>query len=183
MNYSLTSDFIERELGAVVHGTTVQLSNSVSMVFERNENNQAVVYLVRDGKRRPIVVVGDDETDMKLSINGYTYTAEALSDRDKHFHNLLKETASVASGNMKVIAPMPGLLKTVNVKLGQHIKKGERLFILEAMKMENDIKSPMDGVVGNLNATPGTAVEKNFLLCMIETITESTPSEAASSGK
>lgn len=174
MNYSLTSAFIERELGAVVHGTTVQLSNNVSMVFERDENNEAVVYLVRDGKRRPIVVIGDDDTDVQLSVNGYTYSAEALSDRDKHFHNLLKETATTKSGNMKVVAPMPGLLKTVNVKAGQHVKKGERLFILEAMKMENDIKSPMDGVVGTLSAAPGTAVEKNFLLCMIEAPTEST---------
>jgi len=47
---------------------------------------------------------------------------------------------------------------------------------LEAMKMENDIKSPMDGVVGTLSAAPGTAVEKNFLLCMIEAPTESTSS-------
>ncbi len=177
MNYSLTSAFIEREVGAVVHGTTVQLSNNISMVFERDENNEAVVYLVRDGKRRPIVVIGDEDTGVQLSVNGYTYSAEALSDRDKHFHNLLKETATTKSGNMKVVAPMPGLLKTVNVKAGQHVKKGERLFILEAMKMENDIKSPMDGVVGTLNAAPGTAVEKNFLLCMIEAATEPASSD------
>ena len=152
MNYSLTSAFIEREVGAVVHGTTVQLSNNISMVFERDENNEAVVYLVRDGKRRPIVVIGDEDTGVQLSVNGYTYSAEALSDRDKHFHNLLKETATTKSGNMKVVAPMPGLLKTVNVKAGQHVKKGERLFILEAMKMENDIieRSSME-LVGEYN--------------------------------
>jgi biotin carboxyl carrier protein len=69
---------------------------------------------------------------------------------------------------MKVVAPMPGLLKSLNVKQGQRVKKGERLFILEAMKMENEIKSPMEGIVGVVQATAGTAVEKNFLLCMIE---------------
>jgi biotin carboxyl carrier protein len=138
------------------------------MTFERDENNQAMFYLVHNGVRRPIVVVRDEETDVKLSVNGYTYNVEALSERDKHFQYLLKETATTASSSMKVVAPMPGLLKSVNVKTGQHVKKGERLFILEAMKMENDIKSPMEGIVGNLNATPGTAVEKNFLRCMIE---------------
>lgn len=176
MDYSLTSAFIDRELGATVHGTTVQLSNNVSMVFERDENDQAVVYLVRDGKRRPIVVIGDDDTDVKLSINGYTYGAEALSERDKHFQKLLKDTATATSGNMKVVAPMPGLLKSINVKAGQRVKKGERLFILEAMKMENDIKSPMDGIVGSMSAAAGTAVEKNFLLCMIEAVAADTQS-------
>ena len=138
------------------------------MVFERDENNEAVVYLVRDGKRRPIVVIGDEDTGVQLSVNGYTYSAEALSDRDKHFHNLLKETATTKSGNMKVVAPMPGLLKTVNVKAGQHVKKGERLFILEAMKMENNINADKDGKITAINVSKGESVLEGTDLVIIE---------------
>ncbi|MCU0425564.1 MAG: biotin/lipoyl-binding protein [Candidatus Kapabacteria bacterium] len=168
MKYSLTSDFLERELTGVVSGTTVHLSNDVSMTFEHDENDQAALYLTRNGVRRRVVIANDEDTTVKLSVNGYSYSVDALSERDAHFQNLLKQTATATSSSMKVVAPMPGLLKSVNVKPGQMVKKGERLFILEAMKMENDIKAPMAGVIGNLHATPGTAVEKNFLLCMID---------------
>ncbi len=170
MNFSLTSPFLERELTGAVSDSTVHLSNDASLTFERDEHNQALIYMVKDGVRKPVVVIDDADTEIKLSVNGYTYSVEALSERDKHFQQLLKATATAASGNMKVAAPMPGLLKSINVKAGQHVKKGERLFILEAMKMENDIKSPMEGIVGNLNAAPGVAVEKGLLLCMIEAL-------------
>lgn len=168
MKYSLTSEYLERELAGVVSGSTVHLSDNIAFTFERDEHDQAVLYLVQDGVCRPIIIMEDEDTTVKLSVNGYTYSVDALSDRDAHFQNLLKQTASAASGSMKVVAPMPGLLKSINIKPGQAVKKGERLFILEAMKMENDIKAPMAGIVSNLHAEPGTAVEKNFLLCMID---------------
>ena len=65
-------------------------------------------------------------------------------------------------------APMPGLLLEINVAVGQEVKKDDQLFILEAMKMENAILSPRDGVIKRVNANKGDAIEKNYLLIEFE---------------
>lgn len=61
-------------------------------------------------------------------------------------------------------APMPGGILEVFVKQGDEVKKGDRLIILEAMKMENVIKAPVNGVVATVYVTAGDTVEKNQLL-------------------
>jgi biotin carboxyl carrier protein len=175
MNYTLTSESLEHSIDATVQGNTVRLSNGEEYTFETNTHEQGVLYLVRNNaesgqERLPLVVIKDGSSAVRLSLNGYTYHIDALSERDKFFHQLLQDTKTKSSGSMKVVAPMPGLLKAINVKTGQRVKKGERLFILEAMKMENDIKAPMEGIVGVIGAEAGVAVEKSHLLCMIDAV-------------
>ena len=63
-----------------------------------------------------------------------------------------------------VKAPMPGLVLDVKVQPGDTIKKGETLLILEAMKMENAIKSPIDAVVKSIEVKSQQAVDKNAVL-------------------
>jgi glutaconyl-CoA/methylmalonyl-CoA decarboxylase subunit gamma len=62
------------------------------------------------------------------------------------------------SGATQVKAPMPGTLLSYKVAQGQAVKRGEVLLILEAMKMENEIVAPADGVVKALNASEGASV-------------------------
>ncbi|HNA32062.1 MAG TPA: biotin/lipoyl-binding protein, partial [Flavobacteriales bacterium] len=64
----------------------------------------------------------------------------------------------------EIKAPMPGLVLKVLVKEGDAVKKNEPVLILEAMKMENVIKSPGDGTVKRIHAQEKTAVEKGQLL-------------------
>ena len=59
---------------------------------------------------------------------------------------------------------MPGLVRNVNINVGDLIKKGDSLIILEAMKMENVLKSPIDGIISELGVKPGESVEKNQIL-------------------
>ncbi len=68
-------------------------------------------------------------------------------------------------GNVK--APMPGLVLRILVEEGQEVRAGEGLVVLEAMKMENELVSPIDGVVKSVNATVGEPVEKSALLVAI----------------
>ena len=75
--------------------------------------------------------------------------------------------ASVPAGGEKITAPMPGTILSVNVQNGAAVKKGDILFILEAMKMENEIMSPCDGTVLSVNTSKGSAVESGTLLCVI----------------
>lgn len=62
---------------------------------------------------------------------------------------------------------MPGTILSVNVQNGSAVKKGDVLFILEAMKMENEIMAPCDGTVASVSVTKGAAVESGSLLCVI----------------
>jgi biotin carboxyl carrier protein len=61
-------------------------------------------------------------------------------------------------------APMPGLIITLKVAVGDTVKAGDQLLILEAMKMENILKSPGDGVVKKIKVKKGDSVEKNQVL-------------------
>ncbi|HKK78307.1 MAG TPA: biotin/lipoyl-containing protein, partial [Phaeodactylibacter sp.] len=63
---------------------------------------------------------------------------------------------------------MPGMVLEVSVKAGEEVSEGTPLLILEAMKMENVIKSPGDGVIKAINVTKGEAVDKNYLLVEME---------------
>ena len=68
------------------------------------------------------------------------------------------------AGATAVKAPMPGTLIKVNVKVGDAVKKGDVLCVLEAMKMENDIMAPADGVVASVEATQGASVATDAVL-------------------
>lgn len=74
--------------------------------------------------------------------------------------------APVADGT-KITAPMPGTILDVKVSVGDTVKAGQALFVLEAMKMENDVNSPTDGKVLSVNTTKGTAVETGTVLAVI----------------
>lgn len=76
-------------------------------------------------------------------------------------------TVSAPAGGQKVSAPMPGNILSVNVQNGQAVKSGDVLFILEAMKMENEILAPCDGTVGTVSVSKGQSVETGALLCTI----------------
>ena len=68
------------------------------------------------------------------------------------------------AGATAVKAPMPGTLIKVNVKVGDSVKKGDVLCVLEAMKMENDIMAPADGVVASVEASQGASVATDAVL-------------------
>lgn len=75
--------------------------------------------------------------------------------------------APAPAGGEKVSAPMPGTILDVRVSNGQAVKKGDILFILEAMKMENEIMAPCGGTIASVSVTKGAAVESGAMLCVI----------------
>lgn len=62
-------------------------------------------------------------------------------------------------GSVKVAAPMPGTILSVKVSVGQQVKKGDTVAVLEAMKMENEIPAPQDGTVSSVDVSNGATVE------------------------
>jgi len=75
-----------------------------------------------------------------------------------------------SGGNGRIVAPMPGRVVLVKVKVGESVVAGQELAVLEAMKMELAIKSPRDGVVAELRAAAGDFVEADAVLAALEPI-------------
>ncbi len=76
------------------------------------------------------------------------------------------KTASV--GGTEVKAPMPGTILKVNVTVGQSVKKGDIVAVLEAMKMENEIFAPVDGTVAAVNVNKGASVKTDDVIVSIK---------------
>ncbi len=75
--------------------------------------------------------------------------------------------APVAGDGTKVPSPMPGTILNVNVSVGQAVKTGDVLLVLEAMKMENDIVAPCDGTVKQLLVSKGSTVNTDDVLVVM----------------
>ncbi len=78
-----------------------------------------------------------------------------------------KPVAAGATGATQVTSPMPGTILDVKVSVGQSVKKGDVICVLEAMKMENDIPAPADGVIASINVQKGASVSANDLLASL----------------
>lgn len=75
-----------------------------------------------------------------------------------------KAAVQGSAGSVPVKAPMPGTILKLNASVGQSVKKGDVLCVLEAMKMENDICAPADGTVASVNVQKGASVNTDDVL-------------------
>ena len=113
----------------------------------------------------------------KVNVNGTSYEieielmseTEASSAKAAAPAQAPVQSAPVAAGEgEKVSAPMPGTILDVKVNVGDTVKKGQVLFILEAMKMENEIMSGVDGQITSVGVTKGASVQTGDMLCTIK---------------
>jgi biotin carboxyl carrier protein len=134
------------------HADIRQLSSSVYHIIDDLKSyNAEVVSFDKEAKRA------------EIKVNGTIYNVTA-----KDQYDLLLDKLGMSNLNnakvSEVKAPMPGMVLKVFVKEGAEVKKGENLFVLEAMKMENIIKSPADVSVKTIKIKPGDKVEKGQVL-------------------
>ena len=130
------------------------------------------------------VTVGDIEDNLvQVEVNGTSYTVELERTAAPKIKPVVRQAATTpatpppaavsrpkpAAGNSAgVKSPLPGVILEIKVKEGDAVKRGQTLLILEAMKMENDIKADRDGVVKNILVSKGESILEGTDLIIVE---------------
>jgi biotin carboxyl carrier protein len=143
---------------------------------------------VDDGEERPVdwrvlhgalhaLRVGDEQTELlatiggdgevRLAIDGLEYAAEVVDEARAR----LASVAGARSGSharLELKSPMPGLIVKVVCSVGDEIRAGQPLVVLQAMKMENELSLPRGGRVATVKAESGQTVEQGQVLVILE---------------
>lgn len=122
-------------------------------------------HIILDSKSYSCEIISMDKSEKSCIVKvGNNVILVKLEDQ---YDNLLHVMGFDSSSNKKVnniIAPMPGMVLQILVEDGQAVSKGDSILVLEAMKMENVIKSPADGIVKKIQVNKGDKVEKNQVM-------------------
>lgn len=125
-------------------------------------------HILEDNKKYNAKLISANflEKTLQVEVNGNSYTIAIADEYDQ----MVKKMGLLAVNTKKeknINAPMPGLILDILVTEGQEVKEGEQVLVLSAMKMENIITAPSDGVVSVVNVAKDDAVEKGQLLIEI----------------
>ncbi|MEW7290653.1 acetyl-CoA carboxylase biotin carboxyl carrier protein subunit [Aquimarina sp. 2304DJ70-9] len=131
-------------------------------IIQTSENQH---HILREDKSYHTEVIQSDFNNKKytIKVNDNTYSVAISNALDMQIAAMGFSLGASKQVNA-IKAPMPGLLLDIHVKIDQEVKEDDPLLILEAMKMENVILSPRDGVIKSISATKGDAVDKGQLL-------------------
>ena len=118
----------------------------------------------RDNLSYDVGFATDPATGLLWVRVGTTHIPVALNGRRRR----RDETGQAGAGPQRIVAPMPGKIVRVGVKAGEAVHARQTVVVIEAMKMENELKAGRDGTVGELHAQEGASVEAGALLVVIQ---------------
>jgi biotin carboxyl carrier protein len=165
MKYIVEIDGAEREVR--VDGERVV--TDAGGVDARLVRGVGPVQMLRIGDRvhRLIARQGGERGDYTIWVDGHRVEVRALDERARAIR-ALSAVSAAASGPAPLVAPMPGLIVRVSVAPGDRVEAGQGLVVMEAMKMENELRTRSAGTVRVVRVTPGVAVEKGAILVELE---------------
>ncbi len=156
------------------HKFNIKLFTNGTVKINKKENHAKIEksddgfdYVVIKNKKYPIEIIEKNQNKYHVLINGNSYYFNVdtpFSFRRRKVLNKRKQD----SKKEVVVAPMPGKIVDIMVEENLLINEGDSLIILEAMKMQNEIKSSVKGTVKKVNIKPGENVNKNDVLVEIE---------------
>ena len=105
----------------------------------------------------------------KVKVNGKLYEVEleAVSESNERIEDAKEEPKENTSSLKEIVAPIAGKVVSVKVSVGDHISKGQVVLVIEAMKLENEVVSPFDGVVKEIKVTKSSQVNNKDVLVLI----------------
>jgi biotin carboxyl carrier protein len=119
-----------------------------------------------DGRSFTLMVTG---TSGKFQVLHGSLSHEVVVETERErLMQAYNRTAKTAAPRTEIRAPMPALVIRIEVSVGEKVEPGMGLMVLEAMKMENELKSHVAGTVREIHATQGKPVEKGELLLVLE---------------
>lgn len=111
-------------------------------------------------------VVEEQDDVWETLVAGELYSVQVQDERAYRLAQA-RGQGGAGGGGSEIKSPMPGIIIAVPVEEGQTVKKGDKVIILESMKMENELKAPRDGVIARVAVSAGDSVEKNQVLIAI----------------
>jgi len=130
------------------------------------DTGEGLYSLIANGRSYQLYVQRTEQGYL-LAVSRYRIPMTVLTEREWRLKKVAPRQVA-HTGEITVAAPMPGLVKAVLVTEGDTVSKGQRLLVLEAMKMENDLTSPQAGTVTKVTVRPGTIVDGGKALVVIE---------------
>jgi len=150
-----------------VDGDTVRLGGETFQAhLEDVEGTPVRLVTIGSEVHRVVARSGSTRGAYTLWVDGHRFAGEALDERTRAIRDIT--TTVRAAGPAPVIAPMPGLIVRVSVAVGDAVQAGQGLVVMEAMKMENELRASSAGTVKSITAVPGAAVEKGTVLVELE---------------
>jgi biotin carboxyl carrier protein len=152
-----------REIEVEVDGDLVTVEGSTRSASLRTVPGTTTRQLLIEGHPTTLTMRSGGRGQWSLESGGDRWEVEVVDERTRHVRSLTAGTER-RRGPVILRAPMPGLVVRVLVEPGQEVPAGAGLVVLEAMKMENELKAPAAGTVGAVRAQAGQAVEKGQVL-------------------
>jgi pyruvate carboxylase subunit B len=155
------------EIEVEIDGTTATVGGQVYRAELHPVAGTPMRQLVLDGAATSLGVEAGGEARWLLTHRGDRAEVDVLDERARRIRGLAAASPA-ASGPAALRAPMPGLVDRDQVEPGQAVGAGAGLVVLEAMKMENELRSAAAGVVRSVRVKPGEPVEKGQVLVELE---------------
>ena len=148
-------------------GFTIDASEAVFL--DMVKTGQDSFHILKNNRSGKVQIVEADflRKTYTIQINGNTHRVKISDDIDRLIEDM-GFTRSETGHISEIKAPMPGLVLDIQVEEGQKVRENDTLLILEAMKMENVILSPRDGIIKSIVVNKGNSVDKGELLLEYE---------------
>lgn len=150
----------------IIDDRHISLDGRVVEVDFESIDEQPVFSLIVDGKSYESYVYHGEDA-LEVMVKGRLYQALVEDERARRLR-AASGGGAAQSGPFQLKAPMPGLVVAVPVSEGQEVKEGDVLLILESMKMQNELKSPRDGVIGRVYVAAGDSVDQRQKMLSVE---------------
>jgi biotin carboxyl carrier protein len=139
------------------------------VAWDSIEVRENTFHIIKDNKSYNATLISHnaEEKTMVINVNGNEYEL-AIKDKYDLILQQLGISNKAATSVQFIKAPMPGLIINITAKTGDEVKKGDTLLILEAMKMENVIKSPREGKIKKVSVELRQPVEKGQVILEFE---------------
>ena len=158
----------DEEHEVVLDGEGIQIDGTrVTASVTPSDGTPVRTVVIGSEIHRVVVRRGTSRGEYTLWLDGFRFEVEALDERARAIRELSRASAAPA-GPAPLVAPMPGLIVRVSAKAGDDVRAGQGLVVMEAMKMENELRAVAAGRVKAVLAQPGMVVEKGALLVELE---------------